>query len=247
MSSLASCRACGRGSRVALCGQRARRGHNAKHTAAPERCLQLPEPQAPAREHARARECMHARARTRARARTLSRTHTRARAHAWSRAHVRVRAQARKRASKRARAQALRRAGVCVLRYAHVRFAAVANVKQQQLNMDFGGGHGWHAAFREALETSGVARLLSPQAAEALNRALVARGAQATPRVLASSRVVCPDCSQELTSSRLATSRDPRAECVVFDLRNSLAMVHVPRWCKRCQQAGAIYLEAPLG
>ena len=102
--------------------------------------------------------------------------------------------------------------------------------------MDFGGGHGWNAAFREALEASGVDRLLSPQAEAALNHALVARGARATPRLLVSARAVCPDGSGELALSRLAVKRDPRADCVIFDLHGPHALVHVPRWCKRCQQ-----------
>ena len=102
--------------------------------------------------------------------------------------------------------------------------------------MNLQSGHGWDAAFREALEASGAARFLPPQAAAALNHALVSRGARAAPRRLVSARVTCPDCSDELVASRPEVKRDPRADCVVFDLNGPLFMVHVPRWCRRCQQ-----------
>ena len=102
--------------------------------------------------------------------------------------------------------------------------------------METEGGDGWNAAFREALEASGVQRLLSPQAAAALNCALIARGARATPRVLSSARVTCQDCGEELASSTLSVKRHPRADCIIFDLPSPLLLIHVPRWCRRCQQ-----------
>ena len=65
------------------------------------------------------------------------------------------------------------------------------------------------AALAEAVQESGVARLLSREALSSLGQALVQRVTFATPCALTSSRRACPRCHGELSLSSPEKKTDP--------------------------------------
>ena len=89
-------------------------------------------------------------------------------------------------------------------------------------------------AFTEAVAESGVTRFLPPDALSRLRNSLLARVTTALPRLLTSSRTLCPQCGDALYESHPGRPRDPRASCWIFGEPSAFELVHVPRWCKRC-------------
>lgn len=94
----------------------------------------------------------------------------------------------------------------------------------------------WRASFSEAVREAGIPAEVTDTALQRLSAALLARHAFAQPRLLTSSRQVCPDCSSPLYQPSMASKRDPKATGWILAEPRAFQVTHVPRWCKHCQQ-----------
>ena len=74
------------------------------------------------------------------------------------------------------------------------------------------------AALAEAVQKSGVARLLPPEALPSLGQA----------------RRVCPRCHGDLTLSSPDKTRDAHATCWIYAEPEARQVTHRPGWCARC-------------
>ena len=90
------------------------------------------------------------------------------------------------------------------------------------------------AALAEAVQESGVARLLPPEALTLLGQALVQRVTFAAPCALTPCRRVCPRCHGDLTLSSPDETRDAHATCWIYAEPEARQVTHRPGWCARC-------------
>ena len=94
----------------------------------------------------------------------------------------------------------------------------------------------WSSSFAEAVERADPAGRLPHDILQRLSGELASRGAFARPRVITTSRRVCPECSSQLYQASVAAKRDPKAVCWIMTEPAAFKVTHVPKWCKQCHQ-----------
>jgi hypothetical protein len=100
------------------------------------------------------------------------------------------------------------------------------------------------AAFAEAVRESGAASSVPGAVLSRLRASLLSRVLVASPRILTTSRSICPLCFRGLYQSSLDAPRDPRAACWIFGEPAAVQLTHVPRWCKHCFVSHSVTTES---